>query len=157
MAAISTTMMALLSPGDHVISSNPVYGGTHYLHEVTLPRFGIDVHQVDAGTDTAGASCVRRWRTRSGSEKIKMLFLETPANPSNVLVDIRAVAELRRGDRQGKTGTKPVLVVDNTFLGPVFQRPSTLGADLTLYSATKFIGGHSDLIAGVVTGPEKTS
>ncbi len=149
MAAISTTALALLSPGDHVISSAPVYGGTHYFFEVVLPRFGITVTQVKGGTETP--ELMRAVAAKVGPEKVKMLYVETPANPSNVLIDIPAVAALAT-DLGGPDG-RPLVAVDNTFLGPVFQRPATLGADLVIYSATKFIGGHSDLVAGVVTGP----
>jgi methionine-gamma-lyase len=85
--------------------------------------------------------------------KVRLLFIETPANPSNDLVDIAAVSELAK-ELESKHGAPVLTLVDNTFLGPVFQRPADVGADLVLYSATKFIGGHSDLIAGVVTGPK---
>ncbi len=149
MAAISTSLLSLLSPGDAVVSSAPVYGGTHYLFEHILPRFGIRVMQVQAGNDTP--RLMRDAAHRLGPEKVRMLYLETPANPSNVLVDIPAVAEVGR-ELSRQHGRRVVTAVDNTFLGPVFQKPAALGADLILYSATKFIGGHSDLIAGVVTG-----
>ncbi len=146
MAAISTTMLGLLSPGDHIISTAPVYGGTHYLFEHILPRFGITATQVQAGNDTA-----RLMREAAAIKKPKVLYVETPANPSNALVDLEAVSELKR---ELSTQDAPVYhVVDNTFLGPIFQRPALQGADLIIYSATKFIGGHSDLVAGVITGP----
>jgi methionine-gamma-lyase len=150
MAAISTTMLALLKPGDHVLSSAPVYGGTHFLFEHVLPRFGIQVIQVPAGNDTP--VLMREAAEQIGEGKVKFIFIETPANPSNALVDIQRVAEIAR-ELSARSGSKIITAVDNTFLGPVFQRPAPLGADLVIYSATKFIGGHSDLIAGVVTGP----
>jgi methionine-gamma-lyase len=83
--------------------------------------------------------------------KVKLLYVETPANPNNLLVDIAAVAGLSR-ELSKAEGRKVLTVVDNTFMGPLFQRPIVQGADLCVYSATKFIGGHSDLVAGVVTG-----
>lgn len=86
-----------------------------------------------------------------GPERVKMFFIETPANPSNELVDIEEVANLAK-ELEAAHGHPVLTLVDNTLLGPVFQRPVQKGADLVLYSATKFIGGHSDLIAGVVTG-----
>jgi methionine-gamma-lyase len=150
MAAISTTMLALLSPGDHVLSSSPVYGGTHFLFDRVLPRLGIGVTQVPAGNDTAAR--MRAAADAIGPDKVRLVFLETPANPSNALVDIEAVAAFARS-LSDASGSRVVVAVDNTFLGPVFQRPALHGADLVIYSATKFIGGHSDLIAGVVTGP----
>jgi methionine-gamma-lyase len=149
MAAISTTALALLSPGDCVLSTRPVYGGTHFLFEHVLPRFGIELRWVPAGNDAPEALALAAESV--GPERVRLVFLETPANPSNVLTDIAAVASFARGLTQ-KTGRAVTTLVDNTFLGPVFQRPATLGADLVVYSATKFLGGHSDLVAGVVTG-----
>ncbi len=148
MAAISTSMLALLTPGDHVISSAPVYGGTHFLFAHVLPQYGITVHWAPAGDDTPAA--MRRIAEAVGRDKVRVLFVETPANPSNMLVDIAAVAALAAELRE--SGQEVTTVVDNTFLGPVFQRPAAFGADLVIYSATKFIGGHSDLIAGVTSG-----
>jgi methionine-gamma-lyase len=147
MAAIATTMLAMLEPGDHVISTAPVYGGTHYLLDEILPRYGIVVHWVPADRGPDG---MREAMSGLDAKKVKVIFVETPANPSIVLVDlagVRAVADEIRSN-----GGEVVVAVDNTFLGPVFQRPADHGADLVIYSATKFIGGHSDLIAGVVSG-----
>ena len=149
MAAISTTILALLQPGDVVISSAPIYGGTHFLFENILPRFGIRAVQVIGGND-----CADRMRSAAcdvGPANVRMLYVETPANPSNSLVDIAAVSDLARELSRGRD-REVITAVDNTFLGPVFQRPADFGADIVLYSATKFIGGHSDLIAGVVSG-----
>jgi methionine-gamma-lyase len=86
-----------------------------------------------------------------GAERVRLMFIETPANPSNTLVDIRKVSDLA-AELIKRTQREVYVAVDNTFLGPVFQRPARFGADFVVYSATKFIGGHSDLIAGVVTG-----
>jgi len=149
MAAIATTALALLRPGDHILASAPVYGGTHYLFENILPQFGITVSQIACGDDTP--ALMRAEAERIGPEKIRLLYLETPANPSNSMVDIEAIAALAKELSEGRERAV-ISAVDNTFLGPVFQRPATLGIDLVIYSATKFIGGHSDLIAGVVTG-----
>lgn len=149
MAAISTTTLALLQAGDHVVSTAPVYGGTHYLFEHILPRYGMGATQV-----LGGSGAVERLRAAAdaaGDGAVGMIYLETPANPSNSLTDIAAVVGLA-DELEARTGRRPVVAVDNTFLGPVFQRPAPLGADLVIYSATKFIGGHSDLIAGLVTG-----
>ena len=149
MAAISTTLLALAKPGEVILSTNPVYGGTHYLMTRILPSFGVRVRFVDAGSDAAAA--VAAAALEEGEDKIRAIFLETPANPSIVHTDIQGISEVAK--RIAHTyGTEVATVVDNTFLGPVFQRPAEFGADLVVYSATKFIGGHSDLIAGVVTG-----
>lgn len=150
MAAISTAMLALLAPGDHVLATAPLYGGTHFLLETILPRFGIHATQVLGGTEAPARLREAAAAVKPGS--IGMLYVETPANPSNVLTDIAAVSALAR-ELEAATGRRPIVAVDNTFLGPVFQRPARFGADLVLYSATKFLGGHSDLVAGVVSGP----
>ncbi len=151
MAAISTTALALCKPGQVIISASPVYGGTHYLFEHILPGLGIQVVFVPAGDDAPRH--MREVAERIGPEKIRMLYLETPANPSLVMTDIAEVAALAK-ELSERRGEQVITAVDNTFLGPVFQRPALQGADLVIYSATKFIGGHSDLIAGVVTGPK---
>lgn len=148
MAAISTTLLGLLRPGQAMVRTSPVYGGTHYLCEHILPTFGIEVVDVPAGDGAVEA--MRRAVAELGPERVKVLYTETPANPSNLHTDVGGLAALR--DELREAHGDVALVVDNTFLGPVFQRPISLGADLVIYSATKFIGGHSDLIAGVVTG-----
>ncbi len=149
MAAISTSVMAHLSPGDILISSKPIYGGTHYFFEKILPRFGVKTYQVGIRDDMKQAleDCIKE--KKIDREKIKMVYLETPANPNIRMVDIKQVSDFCKGPLGGA-----LLAVDNTFLGPVFQRPAEQGADLIIYSATKFIGGHSDLVAGVVTGSD---
>ncbi|HHH30420.1 MAG TPA: cystathionine gamma-synthase family protein [Polyangiaceae bacterium] len=151
MAAISTSMLALLEPGDHVIYGAPVYGGTHFLLHHVLPRYGISAHQVLA--DTNAHEVMRAEAEAIGKEKVRLLFVETPANPTLAMVDIAEVSRL--GRELGRADRPCLTAVDNTFLGPVFQRPAHFGADLVMYSATKFIGGHSDLIAGVVTGSKE--
>ncbi|MDO7876165.1 cystathionine gamma-synthase family protein [Hymenobacter sp. ASUV-10] len=143
MAAISTTLLALLKPGDVVLHSEPVYGGSDYFLKNVLPKFGITAvgfrpHATPAEL-TAQVAGIEQGR-------LAMIFVETPANPTNHLVDLEACAALAR--QHGSEENPIRLVVDNTFLGPVFQHPLKHGADVVLYSATKFLGGHSDLIAG---------
>ena len=152
MAAISTTMLALLRPGDVIVSAAPVYGGTHYLFEHVLPAYDIRTKFVPAGDGAIDA--MRAYCEGEGKGKVRLLFMETPANPSLVHTDIAGASKLARALSK-KWGKKVVTVVDNTLLGPLFQRPAELGADLVIYSATKFIGGHSDLVAGVVTGSKE--
>jgi len=148
MAAISTTMLALVEPKSVIVSTSPVYGGTHYLLEHILPRFGVERRFVPAG-DQAPAE-LERVAAEVGPERIRMVFVETPANPSLVHTDIAAMAAIT--ERLGRPDFRAGLVVDNTLLGPLFQRPAVHGADVVLYSATKFLGGHSDLVAGVASG-----
>jgi methionine-gamma-lyase len=149
MAAITTTLLALLEPGDTILHSDPLYGGTEYLLAHVLPRFGINVVGFRAGIDRDE---IERTLEDSGhAGTLKVVFIETPANPTNRLVDIEECVEIAR---ERSSGDRRVLVVvDNTFLGPLWQRPLQHGADLVIYSATKFIGGHSDVIAGVCLGP----
>ncbi|MFQ3661260.1 MAG: cystathionine gamma-synthase family protein [Chloroflexaceae bacterium] len=147
MAAISTTLLTFLQPGDVLLHSEPVYGGTDYLLKHVLPRFGVRVVGFRAGMPPEAAEAELR---RLGLvERLALIYIETPANPTNALVDIAAYAGLAAR----LSGERPVLTaVDNTFLGPLWQQPLRHGADLVLYSATKYIGGHSDLIAGVCLG-----
>ena len=151
MAAISSTCLALLQPGDLVLSTAPVYGGTWFLFEHVLSRYGIEVAQVLGGC--GAEERLRAAATLHNDKDVRLIFVETPANPSNILTDIAGVAAVAK--ELSTDPERPVITaVDNTFLGPVFQRPAPLGADLVIYSATKFIGGHSDLVAGVISGSE---
>ncbi len=148
MAAISTMMFALLRPGDIVLHSQPVYGGSDYLLTHILPRFGIRPIGFVAGSSRQE---IDHLLDVSGhADRLAMIFVETPANPTNALIDIEMLAEIAARRSNGER--KATLAVDNTFLGPLWQQPLKLGADLVLYSATKYIGGHSDLIAGVCLG-----
>ncbi len=147
MAAIATTLFEFARPGDVVLASSPVYGGSDYLLTHVLPRFGITTAFFPAGGGRAAMEAALE--RAGGGGRLAAVFVETPANPTNVLVDIAAcaaVAKSRSSDR-----VVPV-IVDNTFLGPLWQRPLEHGADLVVYSATKFLGGHSDLIAGACLG-----
>ncbi len=148
MAAISTTLLAFLSPGDVVLHSEPIYGGTDFLLKHILPRFRIRTVGVPAHGGQAALE--ERLRDRAVADHLALIYLETPANPSNALVDMAACAALAR--RHSRPDRRVLLAVDNTFLGPLWQHPLEHGADLVLYSATKYIGGHSDVIAGVCLG-----
>ena len=148
MASISTTMLALLRPGDALLHSEPVYGGTDYFVKHVLPDFGIRTIGFRAGSPIDEVRA--RLKESLGDSKLAMIFVETPANPTNDLVDIKACAEL--ASEYSTADKRVVTAVDNTFLGPLWQHPLDHGADLVLYSATKYIGGHSDVIAGVCLG-----
>ncbi|OKL40735.1 cystathionine gamma-synthase family protein [Pontibacter flavimaris] len=148
MAAISTTLLALLKPGDVILHSEPIYGGSDYYIKNILPKFGIQSIGFQA---CATLEEIAQQLEESGvAGKLAMVFLETPANPTNHLVDIEECVALAR--KHSTADKKVVVAVDNTFLGPVFSHPLKHGADLVLYSATKYIGGHSDLIAGACAG-----
>jgi len=148
MSAISTVLFELLDPGDLLLYSSPLYGGTaHFITEV-LTRYGIEIMPFYPGEEKA--KILRALERQGKNARPAMIYLETPANPTNAQIDIAAMRELA-DDLSAKE--LPVrLIVDNTFLGPLWQHPLSLGADLVLYSATKYIGGHSDLTAGAVLG-----
>jgi len=137
MGAVSATVLALLNKGDHIVAQENHYGGTLNLLRSFLPRFGVEVTQVDQ-RDTAQFQAAIRSNT-------KLILVETPANPLMTVTDLRAVAAIAKG--HGIT-----TLIDNTFATPINQRPLDLGIDLSFHSATKYFGGHSDLIAGAVMG-----
>jgi len=140
MAAISTVIQ-LLSEGDHVILSSNVYGGTYRYIDNVVKRTGVEFDFVDTA-DLSNVEAVLR-------ESTKMLYVETPTNPMLTLTDLKAAADLAHANDL-------ILVVDNTFLSPYFQRPLTFGADIVLHSATKYLNGHSDVVLGVtVTSNDK--
>ena len=148
MAAITTTFWEMLNPGDLLVHSEPLYGGTDHFINHVLPRFGIKSVGFPAN---ACVSEIEQLIAEKGEGRpVAMVYLETPANPTNALVDIAGCAEVAR--KHSTPERRAVVAVDNTFLGPVFQHPLAHGADLVLYSATKYIGGHSDLIAGAALG-----
>ena len=148
MSAISTVMMEFLNPGDVVLYSNPLYGGTYHFVKAVLSRFGIQAvgfhaHESEEKIDQIISEL-------GIGNRLKMIYIETPANPTNALVDISAC---RKVADKFSNPEKPVyLAVDNTYMGPLWQHPLEHGADMVIYSATKYIGGHSDVIAGAVLG-----
>lgn len=148
MAAITTTILALCKPGDVIAYTVPVYGGTaHALSEI-ISKFNIRAIPIDAGAAAYEAL------EKLHEPNLRMILVETPSNPLLSMTDIEELNRRRR-KLEKKSGREIVFCVDNTLLGPVFQKPLLHGADLSIYSATKFIGGHSDLIAGAVLGSKK--
>ncbi len=137
MAAITTSLLAVLKPGDHMVAQRELFYGTFAFMRDWLPRLGIECTFVPA-RDTAAMIAEIRSSTR-------VVYLETPANPLLRLVDLAAITA-------GARAVRPLVVVDNTFATPINQRPLELGADLVLHSATKYLSGHSDLLAGAVAG-----
>jgi methionine-gamma-lyase len=151
MAAISTTLLSFLLPGNVLVHSEPLYGGTEFLIHNVLPRFGIERAGFVAGVRDRGLDDAIQEAAKKGN--VGAIYIETPANPTNDLVDIRRCAEVARV-LGGKNGHRPLVIVDNTFLGPLWQQPLAEGADLVIYSLTKYVGGHSDVIAGACLGSE---
>ena len=151
MAAISTTLLSFLLPGNVLVHSEPLYGGTEFLIHNVLPRFGIERAGFVAGVRDRGLDDAIQEAAKKGN--VGAIYIETPANPTNDLVDIRRCADVARV-LGGKNGHRPLVIVDNTFLGPLWQQPLAEGADLVIYSLTKYVGGHSDVIAGACLGSE---
>ncbi len=144
MAAISTVLLGLLEPGKSMVYTLPLYGGTHHLIQQVIIPLGIHAVAVHAG-DTQGLE-----RAISESDNLRLVLLETPANPTLVMTDIAAAARAIK-----QRSERAWLAVDNTLLGPTFQHPMIHGADLVIYSATKFLGGFSDLLAGAVLAADE--
>jgi len=148
MAAISTTLWAYLRPGDVIVQSRPIYGGSETLIDSVLPEFGVLGIDFEA---EHGAAALERAVTQAQTEgRVGAIFIETPASPTNALVDIahaRRISESLTAD-----GKRPPVIVDNTLLGPIYSTPLAHGADIALMSLTKYVGGHSDLIAGGASG-----
>lgn len=148
MSAITTVLLEFLKPGDLLVYSNPLYGGTDHFINHFLPKLGIHTLGFKPGEERNGL--IELIKSSPHADKLAMIYVETPANPTNALIDIRACREVAD---HFKTEEKTVFVaVDNTYLGPLWQHPLKHGADFILYSATKYIGGHSDVIAGAVLG-----
>jgi methionine-gamma-lyase len=142
MAAIMTALLAVAKPGDGIVFTVPIYGATQTFIMEFLAGIGIAGYPVVAGD---GDDLDRTIRT---TPNLRVVLIETPANPTSVMTDIKRAAETVSAAFPGADG-RPLVMVDNTFLGPAFQHPLALGADVTLYSATKYLGGYSDIIGGV--------
>jgi len=144
MGAISTTCLTFLHPGDHMCFSDPVYGGTEMFMRTVLPSFGVTSHAFHAGSSEAEMEAA----VAKCEGKCKVIYVETPANPTITVTDLKAASRVAKKHNC-------LLIVDNTFCGPVFCKPHQWGADVVVYSATKFIGGHSDVVAGLATGSKE--
>jgi len=148
MSAIATLLMAFVQPGDCVVHSGPLYAATETLIAKVLGRFGVSWIDFPAGATREEIDAA----IANGREKgrVSLIYLESPANPTNALVDVEAVSAAR--DAAFGTSERPPIAIDNTFLGPLWAKPLAQGADLSIYSLTKYIGGHSDLVAGALVG-----
>lgn len=148
MAAIATTLLELLPPGSVLIHSAPVYGGTdHFIHHI-LPKYNVHAMSMYPGETVDAVKA--RIEEKGWSDKVAAVYIETPANPTTELICVknaRSIADAFESEEKDVP-----LIVDNTYMGPVFSKPTQFGADLVLYSATKYIGGHSDVVAGAAVG-----
>jgi methionine-gamma-lyase len=143
MAAISTLFLTFCQPDSTFVFTTPLYGGTHHLIHQILEPLGIQGIAVPAGDTTRLRNAIAEARN------LRLIFIETPANPTLKMSDIAAASEAARCLKD-----RPLVAVDNTLMGPVFQHPLNLGADLVVYSATKYLSGFSDMLAGVILGED---
>ena len=153
MSAIATLLLANCSKGDVIVHSGPLYAATEGFIAKTLSRFGIGYVDFPAGAmpDEIEAALTRgKALAEAQGGKVALLYLESPANPTNALVDVEAVAAARDALTPGVP-----IAIDNTFLGPLWQQPIKQGADIVVYSLTKYVGGHSDLVAGGLSGAKQ--
>ncbi len=140
MAAISTVLFTFLGKGDHAVFQKGLYGGTSHFLDREFKRFGIDCTIAESQKVEDMESCIQK--------NTRVVYIETPSNPLLSITDIQAVADLAK-----KRGI--ISIIDNTFASPVNQQPATMGIDLVVHSATKYMGGHSDILAGAVAGKEE--
>jgi methionine-gamma-lyase len=151
MSAIATLLMTFVQPGDVIVHSGPLYAATETLIGRILGKFGVSWLDFPAGATQGEIAAVMERAKAQG--RVSLIYLESPANPTNALVDVEAVAAAR--DELFGQEERPPIAIDNTFLGPLWQQPLQHGADLTVYSLTKYAGGHSDLVAGGVMGSKE--
>jgi methionine-gamma-lyase len=151
MSAIATLFLAMVKPGDTIVHSGPLYAATETLIGRILGKFGIKWLDFPAGATREEIEGVMKTARESGD--VALVYLESPANPTNALVDVEAVAAAR--DAVFGDAPKPPIAIDNTFLGPLWAQPMRQGADIVVYSLTKYAGGHSDLVAGGVLGSKE--
>ncbi|MDD8019101.1 MAG: aminotransferase class I/II-fold pyridoxal phosphate-dependent enzyme, partial [Bacteroidota bacterium] len=146
MAAISTAILSLVKSGDEIISTPALYGGTYRFFRDVLPQFGVTVKYVEPESLSEISNLANK--------KTKLFYCESPTNPTVGIVDLhKAISEVQRAAK--KVGTAITTMIDNTFATCLFQSPFEIGFDLVVESATKYIGGHSDLLAGTVIGNQK--
>ena len=148
MTAISTLILTFVNAGDVVVHSGPLYAATETILNKVMARFGVKYVDFPAGATREELDTVMERAKTMG--RVALIFLESPANPTNALVDVEAVVAARAAAFPGED--LPPIAIDNTFLGPLWARPLDQGADISVYSLTKYAGGHSDLVAGGLTG-----
>jgi len=147
MTAIAILLLALVRPGDVVVHSGPLYAASETIINKILPQFGVKYLDFPAGATREELDEVMARAKEMG--RVALIYLESPANPTNALVDVEAVHSARAAAFDGEL---PPIAIDNTFLGPLWAKPLAQGADISVYSLTKYAGGHSDLVAGALVG-----
>ena len=149
MGAITTSLLACAQPGSTILHTSPLYGASEVFIRSMMPNWGVRSFEVEAGSSEDAMLAAARKAAAGGP--LSVIYAESPANPTNALVDIVAAARVR-DTIEKETGHRPVLMCDNTMMGPIGHKPIRFGADVALYSLTKYVGGHSDLIAGGAVG-----
>ncbi|MGH9718087.1 MAG: PLP-dependent transferase [Candidatus Acidiferrales bacterium] len=144
MAAIITALLTLLRPGQSIVYTVPIYGGTQHFIQDHLSKWGVNAFGVPSGQTE------QLDRAIASTENLALVLLETPANPTLVMTDIRRACSAAASRKLQSGESRPLVIVDNTLLGPAFQHPLSLGADLVVYSGTKYLSGFSDMLAGVL-------
>ena len=153
MTAISSLVLALANQNDVIVHSGPLYAASESLIDKIMARFGVQFVDFPAGAAREELDHVMARATEMAAEKggkVALIYLESPANPTNALVDVESVAAARGAAFDGEE--LPPIAIDNTFLGPLWSKPLAHGADISVYSLTKYVGGHSDLVAGALVG-----
>lgn len=148
MSAITTVFLEFLKPGDLLLISSPLYGGTDHFVKKLLPKFGVNIAEFRVGQSMD--EVIKIVNDTGLADKLALIYIETPANPTNDLIDIGCSKNIAK--HFSKPDNEIYLAVDNTYMGPLWQHPLKHGADIVIYSATKYIGGHSDVIAGACLG-----
>jgi methionine-gamma-lyase len=148
MSAIATLLLTFVQPGDVVVHSGPLYAATETLIAKILGRFGVSYLDFPSGASREEIDAVIANAKAKG--RVALIYLESPANPTNQLVDVEAVTAARNA--AFPEAERPPIAIDNTFLGPLWAHPLKQGADISVYSLTKYAGGHSDLVAGGLVG-----
>ena len=151
MSAIATLLLTYVRPGDVIVHSGPLYAATETLIAKIMGQFGVSWLDFPAGATREEIDAVIAAAKEKG--RLSLIYLESPANPTNALVDVEAVCAARNAAFPGEG--RPPIAIDNTFLGPLWAKPIDQGADITVYSLTKYAGGHSDLVAGGLVGSKK--
>ena len=157
MSAIATLLLTAAEQGDVMVHSGPLYAATESFIARQMAKYGISYLDFPAGASREELDAVlTRARALAAGQggQVALIYLESPANPTNALVDVEAVAAARDA-LFGEDAFEPPIAIDNTFLGPLWQRPLDHGADLVVYSLTKYVGGHSDLVAGGISGSKR--
>jgi methionine-gamma-lyase len=152
MSAIATTILTFTRPGDVILHSQPLYGGTETLIARTMTAYDVQAVGFADGVDEGAIREAADTAAQQG--RVAAIMIETPSNPLNTMVDIKLVRRIA-DEIAARQNHRPIIICDNTLLGPVFQRPLPFGADVSVYSLTKYVGGHSDLIAGAALGSEQ--